>query len=837
MKKLFLFLVFPFFLLAYEIDLKSNEYTKESKQYSGILIETHFFKKDAHLSQKYLTKTVEYIKYYEKLIGKFPYKTLKIIESKYPVGHAMPQKIIIGQQIIDKEYIFDRSLAHEIVHQYFGCAVENDHNKGNWIEGLTAYLSDWEFSKDKKQFRKNILNSFEVFVNNKNEIPIRAFKYRHDKPSQLIGYGKLGFVFHMIKNKIGKDNFNLLIKKLYNEYKFKELNLYELSDFVVTNSTITASFLKQWLYKKGKIEFEIENLIRSYDKNGFWISFDITQKEENFNKFDLPIEIETYETIQNKNISIVKSKQTIKLNFKSEPLNITFDKNYNLFRKLYENEQMLSIGRLLTDSSIILVLDKKFENRYKNTISMFAGAKIRYSDELKFKELKENSVIFLDANNELLNYFYPGMKIDLNSTAIIVKPHIYNDKKQIAVLHIGNKKTAGKLKMLKHYTIYKNVVFNEKQILKEIEQTQNGLIFKLSEVASLYTVKQSQTLKNIINEIGNEKIIYVGESHNNLNHHLNQLRVVKALHKKGLKVAIGMEMFQQQFQKEIDDYIAGKTDLNGFLKQTQYFKRWKFDYNLYKPIIDYAKQNQLPIIALNIDRNITKKVSKNGLLYLSQKERKLLPKQIDQSNLEYKSRLSTIFTQHYKDGNKTKLHQPSTVSDQLNTDFYYQSQLIWDEIMAQNIDDFIQKNPVYVIVVIAGSGHIQGHSGIPSRVYRRNGLPYKVILNDTYSRKTGDIVLRNSVFINPIKQPKLGVYLKNDQNLTVVDIVPNSFAKSIGIKKGDKILKFGNEEVKDLYDLKRVLYLTEELNSSLIVVQRGAKTIKLTSHSRNIKNR
>ncbi len=104
----------------------------------------------------------------------------------------------------------------------------------------------------------------------------------------------------------------------------------------------------------------------------------------------------------------------------------------------------------------------------------------------------------------------------------------------------------------------------------------------------------------------------------------------------------------------MDAYIAGTTTLEEFLKNTEYYKRWKFDYNLYKPIIDYAKQNDLKIVALNIDRTITKQVSKKGLFSLSHAQKKIAPKQIDQSNLIYKQSLENIFKERVPKNSKTE---------------------------------------------------------------------------------------------------------------------------------------------------------------------------------------
>ena len=95
------------------------------------------------------------------------------------------------------------------------------------------------------------------------------------------------------------------------------------------------------------------------------------------------------------------------------------------------------------------------------------------------------------------------------------------------------------------------------------------------------------------------KIIYVGETHDRFSHHVMELEIIKDLHSRGKKIAIGMEMFQRPFQKVVDDYIEGRIDERAFLKGTEYFKRWGFDYNLYRPILLFARAEKIPVVALN----------------------------------------------------------------------------------------------------------------------------------------------------------------------------------------------------------------------------------------------
>jgi aminopeptidase N len=494
--------------------------------------------------------------------------------------------------------------------------------------------------------RKIVLNQYETYVNAHNEFPIRAFTHRYNKPSSMIGYSKLAFVFHMLEKKLGEENFNTLIKKFYNEYKFKEANLKEVAQFFNKNTKDDLDeFFAQWLYKKGKINFKIENIKNYYDKDGFWLSFDLKQDEKNFFKFDLPIDIKTYDKKLSKNVLVTKANQNIKLNFQSEVLEFTLDKNYDLFRNLSKKEKFVSISKLLVEKSLIGVINKKDIKKYEKLKKVFPKLKLLTTKEIKFKEMQDNSLIFFDFSNELLKQFYPTINIDKRNSYLAVKPHIYNDNKVMSILNLGEYKSRY-LMMLKHFSKYSEILLSKDETKKILDKTVNGIKIKVSKIPAITKVEKRDEIKDIYTQLDDKKIIYLGESHTNFEHHLNQLRVIKSLHKNGKKIAIGMEMFQKPFQKDLDEYIAGKTSLDEFLKNTEYYKRWVYDYSFYKPIIDYAKENKIPLISLNIDREINKQVSKKSILSLNKEQKEIAPKEIDQSNIEYKNSLEKIFQGH-----------------------------------------------------------------------------------------------------------------------------------------------------------------------------------------------
>jgi len=289
-----------------------------------------------------------------------------------------------------------------------------------------------------------------------------------------------------------------------------------------------------------------------------------------------------------------------------------------------------------------------------------------------------------------------------------------------------------------------DLIFDKKQKKKSVENNttlniiypkdQNSSHFRVSKPLKAIKVPKNISFEDILNEIENKKVIFVGEHHNRLEHHLNQLKVIKSLHERGKKVAIGMEMFQRKFQSSIDEYLNGKIDLKTFLKKSEYKKRWGFDYDLYKPIIDYAKKNHIPVIALNLEKELTKKISKNGLFALSKEDQKRLPQTIDLSNREYKYDLIKFFSSH----------QHMKKSKKKNLEYIYHAQILWDQTMAESINSYLKEHPDHQMVVIAGSGHLKMRYGIPDHVIYSQAI---ILQDETAEPESADFIL----YTTPLK--------------------------------------------------------------------------------------
>ena len=223
-------------------------------------------------------------------------------------------------------------------------------------------------------------------------------------------------------------------------------------------------------------------------------------------------------------------------------------------------------------------------------------------------------------------------------------------------------------------------------------------------------------LEHLLDTSAQRRVVFVGEHHDRYADHLNQLRVIEGLHRRGSQLAIGMEFFQQPYQAALNAYIAGEIDEAQMLRQTQYFDRWRFDYRLYRPILRFAREHRIPVIALNLESELTRRVAELGAEGLTPAERARLPAAIDRTDPAYAARIKAVFDQH-------------PMPDQRSFERFVEVQLLWDEGMAERAARYLTENPGKTLVVLAGAGHIEYGQGIPKRLVRRVPVSAVTLLN------------------------------------------------------------------------------------------------------------
>jgi uncharacterized iron-regulated protein len=219
--------------------------------------------------------------------------------------------------------------------------------------------------------------------------------------------------------------------------------------------------------------------------------------------------------------------------------------------------------------------------------------------------------------------------------------------------------------------------------------------------------------EDLFEDLESCRITYVGEKHTNMAHHKIQLQIIQAAFKNNPNLVVGMEMFDHTYQDILDLWSAGKLDEAAFLRKVHWYANWRFDFGLYRDILNFTKEYRIRVVGLNIPSYITQKIRVGGVENLRDEEKQHLPQKIDTTSAAHRDYLQKVF----------KDHQHHFRGDVKFEDFYA-AQAVWEDIMAEMIAKNLANG---TMVVLAGNGHIQFKYGIPDRAYKQTGASFRTI--------------------------------------------------------------------------------------------------------------
>lgn len=226
----------------------------------------------------------------------------------------------------------------------------------------------------------------------------------------------------------------------------------------------------------------------------------------------------------------------------------------------------------------------------------------------------------------------------------------------------------------------------------------------------VFAGKDRISFGTLLERLLDSDLVCIGESHDSDPHHRVQLQIIKGLHALDDRLGVGMEMFQRPYQKPIDRYFAGELNEADFLKDSEYWTRWGYEWQLYRPLVEFCRRNQLPLGALNVSRELTRKISQAGIDKLSPEERN----QLGPIDLQVKAH-----REHWYE-RLAKMHGNDKATPE-QKELSYQVMATWDDFMAKSAADFQKERNLRRLVILAGSGHIEHGFGIPARAARYSG--------------------------------------------------------------------------------------------------------------------
>ena len=230
------------------------------------------------------------------------------------------------------------------------------------------------------------------------------------------------------------------------------------------------------------------------------------------------------------------------------------------------------------------------------------------------------------------------------------------------------------------------------------------------DVTSFYDYKlyspsgSAVSLTDLTSELLQADVIMIGEWHTHAGIHRFQTDMLKQLSSGKLPVALSMEQINRDKQDVLDEYLNGLIGEQTFIQKSNAWPNYESDY---RPLIEFAKRADVPVIAANAPKKIVRCIGLKGIDYLGQldsEQRSFVAETINTEDSQYKEKF--MASMHHGKPEQTEKQ--------------YAAQITWDETMAESIVDYLTTHPRTQIVHVAGKFHTEGGLGTATSILNRN---------------------------------------------------------------------------------------------------------------------
>lgn len=300
----------------------------------------------------------------------------------------------------------------------------------------------------------------------------------------------------------------------------------------------------------------------------------------------------------------------------------------------------------------------------------------------------------------------------------------------------------------------------------------------------------------LMERMARRQTVLLGETHDSAEDHRWQLQVLAQLYSRQPKLAIGFEMFPRRVQAVLDEWVAGALSEQDFLARAGWDKVWGYDARDYLPLFHFARMNRIPMLALNVERDLIDTLGKEGWDAVPEARREGVSRPAPASP-EYLKALREVFDQH-----------PARPRDDTAFNRFVEAQAFWDRAMAQAVADYLKPRPESLVVGILGAGHVRHGHGVAHQLKSLDIEPVGALLTWEHDQACADIArdMADAVYVvrpPASSPPRLGIAMETDAaGVRVSLVVAGSVAEKADIKTGDVVLEVAGQPARNVHILR-----------------------------------
>lgn len=252
------------------------------------------------------------------------------------------------------------------------------------------------------------------------------------------------------------------------------------------------------------------------------------------------------------------------------------------------------------------------------------------------------------------------------------------------------------------------------------------------------------SLQEMLETMAEADVVFLGENHDDPVTHQVQENLLRELHRRAgarRPTILSLEMFESDVQGVLDEYLRGLITEDHFLRSSRPWPNYGSDY---RPLVEYARSEGLPVLAANPPRRYVNRVARAGpasLLELPPSALTLLPPlPLHPPSDRYRAAWDALMGGSGQTGTPGRPApapgdpaaaghgHPAQAADPGISDGLW-AQTLWDAGMAHAIARALERHPGALVVHLAGSFHVENGTGIPEHLslYRPGVRTFTVV--------------------------------------------------------------------------------------------------------------
>ncbi len=341
---------------------------------------------------------------------------------------------------------------------------------------------------------------------------------------------------------------------------------------------------------------------------------------------------------------------------------------------------------------------------------------------------------------------------------------------------------------------------------------------------------------DLIAGMARRPVVLLGEVHTSAAHHRWQLHTIAALHGRNPNMVLGFESFPRSVQPALDAWIRGGLSEKRFLEKSRWNEVWRFDAGLYMGLFQFARLHRIPMIGLNVEPALIKRIRKDGWAAVPRDERQGVddPAPAADAYLDF-------LAQAYRDHDDANTELPGRDDPAFLR--FVQAQITWDRAMARAMAAVRGAGGRPLVVGIVGLGHMEYGWGVPRQLADLGVTGTAVLVPWDAGRacselaRTGGPAVADAVFglaadgdaAGP-QRAKLGILIGDGNGgVRVKKVVEGSVAEAAGLAPDDLIHEAAGVAVSKTSDLIAIVRRQAPGTWLPLRIRRGAETVDIVA--------